>query len=982
MKLAEGTRIGRYEIRAFLGAGGMGEVYLARDHELERDLAIKILRDAAVEHDRVRRFMQEARAGSVLRHPNVAHVYDVGSHDDLRFIAMELLDGQTLRRRIEQGPMPIGEALDLGQQITAALGAAHKAAVVHRDIKPENVMVTSDGYVKVLDFGLAKLRETRGADADTLLMTQPGVAMGTVGYTAPEQLIGGEVTPAADVFSLGVVLYEMLAGQRPFSGATITDVLSATLSKAPRPLREIRPDIPPALEAVVSKCLAKAVDDRYSDASEVHEQLRAISRKVIAAPPRRSRWKTIALVAGALAVISAVTVAVWMGNRGERRRQATLQIAAAERYLEERNHAQAYEAAIAAAAVFPRDARVLDVISRSSNRVTIESTPPGATVYLQRFGSSGPRARAGVTPLTIPRLPRADYLMTLEKSGYATAVRPISTTPLYNRGEARLRETAAVQMRLAEDSRVPPGMVFVEGGRYRLSGYQRPSDREIALSDFYIDRYEVSNGDFEEFVRDGGYRRRELWKHPFVDGRATLTFAQAMERFRDTTGLPGPRGWSGGVPPAALANHPVTGVTWYEAAAFAEWKGKRLPTVYQWEKAARHPETSVFGSTFPWGFVAEADDILERANFQGKGTMPVDSMPFGASPYGAHHTAGNVAEWCRNARPPGHAARGGAWNDALYSFGQTAGYPAFYAAPTLGFRCVSGGRGDEGDFELNPSGFVPVYEAVGDAAFEEIRRRHDYDSTEPLDARIIETVDAPGWKREKIAYRAAGKLAVAYLYTPKGFRRPLQVIHFAPAGDVISGWRTLPHSIEVTIGPLIRGGRAVFSNELEGFAGRPWPAGFVIPRKSDDEYVDYSAARITEMRRGLDYLASRADIDSNTIAFLGPSAGGGPGVVVTALEPRYRSVMFVGTGIATGEREVAAGANRINFAPRIRAPKLLLHGRFDEDTSLESEARPLFTLLREPKRLEIYEGGHVPPAEIGIPAMTRWFDETLGPVRE
>jgi len=194
MNLAPGTRLGRYEVRSLLGSGGMGEVYLAYDHDLERDIAIKVLRDGSGEStDRLRRFMQEAKATSALHHPNVAHVYEIGLHGDLHFIAMEFIEGETLRSHLARGKMPVDEVFDIATQIAGAIGAAHKVGIVHRDIKPENVIVTPDGYAKVLDFGLAKLREIRGDDAATLLKTNRGVAMGTIAYMAPEQLVGGDV---------------------------------------------------------------------------------------------------------------------------------------------------------------------------------------------------------------------------------------------------------------------------------------------------------------------------------------------------------------------------------------------------------------------------------------------------------------------------------------------------------------------------------------------------------------------------------------------------------------------------------------------------------------------------------------------------------------------------------------------------------------------------------------------------------------------
>ena len=976
MNLSPGSRVGRYEIRALLGAGGMGEVYRAFDSDLEREVAIKVLRGGGNEPvDRHRRFVQEAKAASALHHPNVGHVYEIGSQDDFRFIAMELIDGETLRSRVARGPLDAEEVLDFATQIAAALAAAHKVGIVHRDVKPENVIITPDGYAKVLDFGLAKLRMASDVDAATVLKTRSGIAMGTLGYMAPEQLAGAEVTTASDVYSLGVVLYEMLTGSRPSSeGATASAVASA------------RPDASPKLVAIAMKALAKDPRERHRDAGEMYEELRQITRERISAgvpttPARSARRWLIGAVA--FLIIGVVAAAMLMRARSARRNDALRMVERAESLMKERRLADAYESAIAAAALLPNDPRIRDVIARSSATLTIESDPPGATVFLLRFKGPDERKRMGETPLTIRELPRAEYLMTLEKPGYAAATRPVSNMPLYNRGQPMpsTLETPPVRMRLAEERSVPPGMVFVSGAAYRLSGFYRPSERIVELSDFFIDRCEVSNADFEEFVRAGGYRTRAYWKHPFVDGGRTLTFEQAMTRFRDTTGLPGPRGWRGGAPAPGRETHPVTGVSWYEAAAFAEWKGKKLPTLHQWEKAARHPATSSQANSLPWGFVQTGVDVTERSNFSGEDTVPVDSMPFGASPYGALHMAGNVSEWCRNQLPPGYAGRGGSWKDAIYAFGQTAGFPGFYSEPTLGFRCVKGGRGDEGDFAMNPSGFTPTYKPVDAATFEEYRKLYDYPA-EPLGARVVEVVETPHWRREKITYQARGKTVPAYLFLPKGFKRPLQVIHFAPAGDVVGGWRTLPASIEVQLGPLIRSGRAIFSVLLEGFLGRPHPPNWEPPEGDQAEFVDYTAERVIEMRRGLDYLASRSDIDLARIGFLGISAGGGPGVFVTAVDNRYRSVAFAGTGIMRHEVGRVAAANRVNFVSRIAAPKLMLQGIYDEDCSLKSETEPMFRLLREPKRLQTYEGGHMAPHEISMPIYTSWFDETLGAVEQ
>lgn len=518
-------------------------------------------------------------------------------------------------------------------------------------------------------------------------------------------------------------------------------------------------------------------------------------------------------------------------------------------------------------------------------------------------------------------------------------------------------------------------MVAVDGGEYSLAGSSRASDRRVTLRPFLIDRFEVSNRDYEVFLRDGGYRRVELWK--------TLPFTEVEKRFRDKTGLPGPRGWSGGVAPAGREDDPVTDVTWHEATAFATWKGKQLPSIYQWEKAARYPETLGIANSFPWGLLGEGVDASDRMNFNGKGPLPVKSMPFGMSPYGAYHMAGNVSEWTRSPMPPGYVARGGSWNDALYTFGRTGALPAMYASGEVGFRCVKpleGDGTDQGEFALSQTGFVPQYQPVDDSAFEALRARYEYPKT-PLTARVVERADQGDWIREKIEYDVDGQSVPAYLYLPKNYRRPLQVIHFSPAGDVYSGWRTLPHSVEIMLAPVIRSGRAVFSVVMPGFIGRPRAPGFVLPDSRSAEFADYTEQRIREFRRGLDYLETRADIDSTRIAFDAMSAGSWEGVILVAVESRYRSVLLIGSGIKPRALSDIPAANRINFAPHIAVPKLMVQGRYDESAPLASEAEPLFRLLRQPKRLEVFEGGHVPPLSVAIPIITRWFDETLGKVQ-
>jgi len=272
-----------YRIVKKLGAGGMGEVYLAEDGQLGRSVALKLLpADVALDEGRMRRFIQEARAASALNHPNILTVYEFGEAESVYFIATEFIDGVTLRKQMEPGAMKVSDALAVALQATEALAAAHGADIVHRDIKPENIMLRGDGYIKVLDFGLAKLTERRAAQADapTLMMTDAGVVMGTARYMSPEQTRGLPVDARTDIWSLGVVLYEMLTGHAPFEGATTTDTLVSILEREPVPLAQLSPEIPPELQRIVTKALAKQKEERYQTAKDLGADLKRLKREL------------------------------------------------------------------------------------------------------------------------------------------------------------------------------------------------------------------------------------------------------------------------------------------------------------------------------------------------------------------------------------------------------------------------------------------------------------------------------------------------------------------------------------------------------------------------------------------------------------------------------------------------------------------------------------------------------------------------------
>jgi serine/threonine-protein kinase len=288
-----------YRLISKLGAGGMGQVYLAEDTRLDRKVALKILNeDVAADSERLRRFVQEAKAASALNHPNIITIHEIDKTDNRHFIAIEYIDGETLHDRVRSGPVSLKSVLDAGIQIASALQAAHEANIVHRDIKPENVMVRPDGLIKVLDFGIAKVTEpvpsTVDAEAETIKVgTSPGMIVGTAAYMSPEQARGKTVDARTDIFSLGVVLYEMLTGRKPFEGETPMDVIAALLHKEPPPIRVAMPDVPAEIERIVGKQLKKDCDERYQtisdlllDLKEARKELEFADKLKLRAPPR------------------------------------------------------------------------------------------------------------------------------------------------------------------------------------------------------------------------------------------------------------------------------------------------------------------------------------------------------------------------------------------------------------------------------------------------------------------------------------------------------------------------------------------------------------------------------------------------------------------------------------------------------------------------------------------------------------------------
>ncbi|HTC45790.1 MAG TPA: WD40 repeat domain-containing serine/threonine protein kinase [Candidatus Aquilonibacter sp.] len=328
MNLTSGTKLGPYEIVSLLGAGGMGEVYRARDARLKREVAIKVLPKAlSLDPDRLRRFEQEALATAALNHPNILAVFDIGSHDGAPYVVSELLEGETLRERLRSGAIPLRKSLDYALQMAHGLAAAHEKGIVHRDLKPENLFLTKDGRVKILDFGLAKLTQADPASHTSLPtmthVTEAGTVMGTAGYMSPEQVRGVAVDARSDIFSFGTILYEMISGKRAFHGETPADTMSAILKEEPGELSETNRNVSPALERIVHHCLEKNPEQRFHSASDIAFDLEHLSgtsgpsARVSTVPAARPKVGLLALIASCVGIaLVMLGVGWWLGRNG------------------------------------------------------------------------------------------------------------------------------------------------------------------------------------------------------------------------------------------------------------------------------------------------------------------------------------------------------------------------------------------------------------------------------------------------------------------------------------------------------------------------------------------------------------------------------------------------------------------------------------------------------------------------------------------
>ena len=641
------------------------------------------------------------------------------------------------------------------------------------------------------------------------------------------------------------------------------------------------------------------------------------------------------------------------------------------------SNTEAYHLAREAAKYIPGHERLQQLLELTASRTNVITEPEGVDVYMKPYQNPEQDWEyLGQSPLHELALPKGLLRWKMEKEGFET-VYAVDLSYTYNMdnndfSDPETWEPNTITRKLDQLGSIPSEMVRVNGGP-SASG---------ELGDFLIDRYEVSNRQFKNFMTNGGYQDQKYWKHEFVDEEKILSWQEAMSRFVDQTGQSGPANWEAGDFPDGQDEYPVRGISWYEAAAFAAYAGKSLPTMSHWYLARG-------GSLFSYSTAS----VAPFSNYSQEGPIEVGQLP-GITAFGAYDMAGNVREWCWNQTDNGRLVRGGAWSDNTYSFGNRYQVNALDRSATNGFRCAVYLEPDsipERAFEqisVVPRihyDLTPVSEEI----FSVYRDNFIYDKKELQSETLVKNETHDHWLEEKVAFNAAydDEEVKGYLFLPKSAVPPYQAIVYWPgSGSLIdaNNYESIINYYEfpLFLESIVKTGRAVFYPVYKGTFERHDPTLRAIHiGRETREFTDYLSILVQDLQRSIDYLESRGDIDTSKIALYGMSWGSVFGPVAAAVDDRIKTNIFVVGGLDFKTRPEAFP---LNYLPRVTQPTIMLNGRFDARFSLEDSVKPMFELLgceEEEKKLILFDSGHVLPQNQMTKEVLAWLELQLGPVK-
>jgi formylglycine-generating enzyme required for sulfatase activity/dienelactone hydrolase len=949
---------GHYAVERELGHGGMATVHLARDTRHGRMVAIKVLRPELAQAVGGARFLREINIAAQLQSPHILPLLDSGEADGLLYYVMPFIEGDSLRGVLaKQGALAPSEVVRLLRDVVDGIAHAHRAGVVHRDIKPDNVMV-ADRHALVVDFGVAKAMSDSTTSHD---LTSIGFSLGTPAYMAPEQVAADpNIDHRADIYSVGVMAYEMLAGAPPFAGPP-QSVMAAHLSKAPAPLLFVKPSVPPALAQIVMRCLEKEPAQRFQTADALLQAIESLSTPaatLIGATPSPVNHTRRVAVAGVGLVVLAV--AGYFGTATLRRDKWVNDVGKPmlARLLEAGEADSVMTVALEIDRLSPNDSAAAQLPAFMKRRVVLTTMPAGATVCRASLADTTQWRCLGTTPTDSVWLPNRPGLFRYEKSGFRTTYRVQPGVPF--------------DVPLDSADAPYPEMERIAGGDYNTFLVGTDGHPVITLGEFRLDRFEITNRQYKTFVDAGGYRDTAYWEHAFRDGSTVLTRAQAMALFVDRTGRPGPATWEGGEIPAGKGDLPVGGVSWYEAAAYAKYAKKSLPTLYHWARAA-----SVFQSRF----------VVPYSNLEGKDALSV-GRPRAVSAGGVSDMAGNVREWCINETGQGQRfILGGGWSDPTYSFVDA------YAQRPMDRSAINGIRlALYAPNEPNlAAASQPISRAatdytketpVSDAIYTGFLPQFDYDRI-ALNAKVESRDTTPeNWIAERVSFDAAygGERMFAWIFLPKTGKPPYQTVVMFPGSGVI-GAAPSTSTPDTRVSFVPSSGRVAVIPIFKSTNERSDSLHSDIPDKSIF-WRDHVVMWVKDYKRTLDYLSTRADIDTTKFAYFGYSWGGNMGGIIPAVEPRIKASMLYVAGLTMerGRPEV----DPFNYLPRTKSPVLMLNGKYDYFFPVASAQQPFFTRLGTPtadKKYIVFEGAHDVPRTELIKESLSWLDKYLGSVR-
>jgi formylglycine-generating enzyme required for sulfatase activity/dienelactone hydrolase len=628
---------------------------------------------------------------------------------------------------------------------------------------------------------------------------------------------------------------------------------------------------------------------------------------------------------------------------------------------------EAFDLALRAKKYIPKDSTLIKLWNQVSTKVSMVTEPSGAEVYWKDYHTPDAEWRiAGTTPLKDASFPRGYLRIEVRKEGYQT-IKYAGPSAISLLGSEIDTLTLDVQ------GTIPPGMVRIPPGQsmMNLVGLEQHGGKEVPP--FLMDDHEVTNKAFKKFVDEGGYSNKKFWEHQVLDNGKVVVLDEALKLFVDKTGRPGPAGWEAGTYPDGMDEHPVTGVSWYEAAAYASFAGKQLPTIFHWESVAETNRTEF---------------LVPLSNFNGKSTRPV-SQSAAFSSFGIYDLAGNAREWCQNESdlPGFRYILGGGWNDPSYSFNDSYTQPATDRSVGNGFRCIRlVGNGQPVAALAAP--VAPAFrdyrkeKPVDDKTFAIYLNQFTYDKS-PLNEKLEAKMEEEQWTIEKITLDAGynNERLEVYLYIPKGFAPPYQAVLFFPGSGDIYSKKYKPESINNRIDFILKSGRAIARPIYKGTHERHDELDSDLPDESVF-YKDHVIMWRKDIGRTLDLLESRKDISSEKIGYLGWSWGGYMGGIMPAIEQRLKAIVLNVGGMVMNKS--LPEVDQLNFLPRVKQPVLMLNGKHDMFFPVETSQKPMFGFLgTEPadKKFIIYEAGHLVPRTDFVKETLFWYDKYLGPVK-